>query len=142
MPEYVHVRNAQRRAETAIAKWQLPEPSKSRSGYQEAKGKGFGKGKSQKGSWDDANRAAGPEWAACAVWWATTASTWTEGDAKAAGATDDSWSWLFPVLLIFLVGAFFGGMVGYLIGYIKHYNLQGDLHPETAAAAATAADDP
>ena len=30
---------------------------------------------------------------------------------------------MFPVLLIFLVGAIFGGMVGYLIGYIKHYKV-------------------
>ena len=36
------------------------------------------------------------------------------------GATDDSWSWLIPVLFIFMVGAIFGGVVGYLIGYIKH----------------------
>ena len=49
VPEYVHVRNAQRRAETATAKGQLPEPGKGRSGYQEAKGKGPGKGKGQKG---------------------------------------------------------------------------------------------
>ena len=45
------------------------------------------------------------------------------GRCKAAGATDGSSSWLFPVLLIFLVGAIFGGMVGYLIGYIKHYRV-------------------
>ena len=120
VPEYVHVRNAQRRAETAIAKGQLPEPGKGRSGYQEAKGKGPGKGKGQKRSWDYANRTAGPEWAAGAAWWATTAGTWTEGDAKQMGATDDSWSWLIPVLFIFMVGAIFGGVVGYLIGYIKH----------------------
>ena len=123
MPEYVPVRNAQRRAETAIARGQLPDPGKGCGGYQDAKGKGPGKGKGQKRSWDYANRTAGPEWAAGAAWWATTASTWTEGDAKAAGATDDSWSWLFPVLLIFLVGAIFGGKIGYLIGCIKHYTV-------------------
>ena len=120
MPEYVHVRNAQRRAETALSRRQLPHPGKGCGGYQDAKGKGPGKGKGQKRSWDYANRTAGREWVAGAAWWATTAGTWTEGNAKQMGATDDYWSWLIPVLFIFMVGATFGGVVGYLIGYIKH----------------------
>ena len=122
VPQYVYVRNAQRKAETAIAMGRLPEPGKGCGGYQDAKGKGPGKGKGQKRSWDHDNRSAGPEWAAGAAWWTTTASTWTWGEGKTDETKDDS-SWLFPVLCIFLLGALFGGMVGYLVGYIRHYKV-------------------
>ena len=37
--------------------------------------------------------------------------------------SEDSWSWLIPVLLIFLIGVLCGGVIGYLIGYIKHHKI-------------------
>ncbi len=74
VPQYVHARNAQRKAETALAAGRLPEPGKGSGGYQEAKGKGPGKGKGQKRPWDHVNRSAGPDWAAGATWWTAAAS--------------------------------------------------------------------
>ena len=105
-PAYVHERNAQRRAETALAAGQLPVPGKGSEGYSAAKGKGKGKG--QKRPHDHGSGTA-------STWW--TANTATTEETK-----DDS-SWLFPVLCIFLLGALFGGAVGYLLGYIRHYKV-------------------
>ena len=122
MPQYVYARNAQRRAETALATGRLPEPGKGSSGYQEAKGKGPGKGKGQKRPLDHDSRSAGPEWVASATWWTAAASTWSWSDAKTDETKDDA-SWLFPVLCIFLLGAIFGGVVGYLVGYIRHHKV-------------------
>ena len=122
VPQYVHERNAQRRAETALATGRLPEPGKGSSGYQEAKGKGPGKGKGQKRPLDHDNRSAAPEWASSAAWWTTAASTWWTTGAENGEPKDDV-SWLFPVLCIFILGAFFGGVVGYLVGYIRHYKV-------------------
>jgi hypothetical protein len=122
VPQYVHERNAQRRAETALATGRLPEPGKGSSGYQEAKGKGPGKGKGQKRPLDHDNRSAAPEWASSAAWWTTAASTWWTTGAENGEPKDDA-PWLFPVHCIFLLGAFFGGVVGYLVGYIRHYKV-------------------
>ena len=122
VPAYVHGRNAQRRAETALAAGQLPVPGKGSEGYTAAKGKSKGKGKGQKRPHDHGSGTpAAPSWTADATWWTATASTWwTAGSATTEETKDDS-SRLFPVLCIFLLGALFGGVVGYLIGYIRHY---------------------
>ena len=44
-------------------------------------------------------------------------------DAAQQENSEETWSWLFPVLLIFMVGALCGGLIGYLIGYIKHHKI-------------------
>jgi hypothetical protein len=120
VPAYIHERNAQRRAETALARGQAPDPGKGSWGYSAAKGKSKGKG--QKRPYEEGKAApAAPNWTANATWWTATASTWwTANSAPTDGTKDDS-SWLFPVLCIFLLGALFGGVVGYLIAYVRHY---------------------
>ena len=126
VPPYVHERNAQRRAETALATNQLPTPGKGSWGYQAAKGKGKGqkRQRDQAGSWETGDRAGGtttaPAWAANATWWTATASTWWQANSKATEENTDDASWLFPVLCIFLVGVLFGGIMGYLVAYSKY----------------------
>ncbi len=127
--DYVYHRNALRRAETVLALGSLPSPGRGATGYQGAKGKDTAKGKSkgnkgQKRSWDDANRGAGTQtWAAQGAWWAAAASTWPGGNGEATtpkADPADGWSCVIPVLLIFFAGAVLGGVIGYLVGYIKH----------------------
>ena len=126
VPPYVHERNAQRRAETALAAKQLPVPGKGSQGYKAAKGKGKGQKRphDQTGSWETGDRARGsaaaPAWAANATWWTATASTWWQANSKETEENKDDMSWLFPVLCIFLVGVLFGGAMGYLVAYIKY----------------------
>ena len=128
VPEYVHVRNAQRRAETAIAKGQLPEPGKSRSGYQEAKGKGPGKGKGHKRSWDCWRSVVGDD-----------------GQHLDRGLCEGSRSYGRFLVVAVPGAAHFPRRCdlrrhGRLLDWL-HQALQSDLHSEAAAAAATAADD-
>ena len=126
VPAYVHERNAQRRAETALAAKQLPVPGKGSQGYAAAKGKGKGQKRpyDHTGSWETGDRARGapaaPAWTANTTWWAATASTWWQANSTATEETKSDASWLFPVLCIFLVGVLFGGALGYLIAYIKY----------------------
>ena len=126
VPPYVLERNAQRRAETALAAKQLPAPGKGSEGYKAAKGKGKGQKRphDQTGSWETGDRARGsaaaPAWAANATWWTATASTWWQANSKETEENKDDMSWLFPVLCIFLVGVLFGGVMGYLVAYIKY----------------------
>jgi hypothetical protein len=126
VPAYVHERNAQRRAETALAVKQLPVPGKGSQGYAAAKGKGKGQKRPYEntGSWETGDRAKGapaaPAWTANATWWAATASTWWHANSKETEEINNDASWLFPVLCIFLVGVMFGGALGYLIAYIKY----------------------
>jgi hypothetical protein len=124
VPAYVHERNAQRRAETALAAGQLPVPGKGSEGYTAAKGKSKGKGKGQKRPHDHGSGTpAAPSWTADATWWTATASTWWTANTATTEETKDDSSWLFPVLCIFLLGALFGGAVGYLLGYLRHYKV-------------------
>jgi hypothetical protein len=145
VPAYVHERNAQRRAETALAAKQLPVPGKGSQGYTAAKGKGKGQKRpyDHAGSWETGDRAKGapaaPSWTADATWWTATASTWWTAGSTATEETKDDSSWLFPVLCIFLLGALFGGVVGYLIAYVRHYKAR-QLAPLGRIVVATDAD--
>ena len=87
------------------------------------KGKGSTKGRGKKGKRADKSRSSTDQWVAGGVWWYTTASGWDTADAAQQENSEETWSWLFPVLLIFMVGALCGGLIGYLIGYIKHHKI-------------------
>ena len=129
VPAYVLARNAQRRAETALAVKQLPVPGKGSQGYSAAKGKGKGQKRPHEStnSWETGDRTKGapaaPAWTANATWWAATASTWWSANSTKTEEVNNDVSWLYPVLCIFLLGALFGGAVGYLVGYIRHYKV-------------------
>jgi hypothetical protein len=145
VPAYVHERNAQRRAETALAAKQLPVPGKGSQGYTAAKGKGKGQKRpyDHAGSRETGDRTKGapsaPSWTADATWWTATASTWWTANSTATEETKDDSSWLFPVLCIFLLGALFGGVVGYLIAYVRHTRAR-QLAPLGRIVVATDAD--
>ena len=69
------------------------------------KGKGSTKGRGKKGKRADNSRSSADQWVAGGVWWYTTASAWDAADAAQQEKSEETWSWLFPVLLIFMVGA-------------------------------------
>ncbi len=92
IPEYVHDRNAHRRAETALATGRCPEPGREKAGYG-AKGKPKGgkgddrpepgKGKGEKRPWQAPDRSWGAQrLGTAATWSTTTASTWGSSNGE------------------------------------------------------------
>ena len=137
IPNYVFQRNARRKAETAY--WRGEEYSgPGAEGYGD-KGKGKGKDSAKRStSWSSSAAASGS-------WWAAAGSTWWNAEGGAPGEPEPKqfdYSFFLVIATIFFCGALLGGVIGYLLAYIKFlkktYNAERDA---ARPAAAPSSDD-
>ena len=120
IPNYVFQRNARRKAESAY--WHGEDyEGPGAEGYGDKGGKGKGKGK------DQAKRSNFWTSAGSAAWWGAASANWWEANAMPAkdasgepGPSSFDYSFYLVIITIFACGAVLGGVIGYLMAYIKY----------------------
>ena len=115
IPHYVHQRNARRKAESAYWRGEM---------FEGPGAEGFGETGKEKGKGKDAAKHSNV-WSESrsATWWAAAGSTWWDANAAAPGKPEQTsfdYSFYLVIITIFACGAVLGGVIGYLIAYIKY----------------------
>ena len=116
-PSDEHARDAWH---SSASSWETSGNTWAESSSNQPRNKGKGKGKSKRsGTWQDVKAAA---------WWGAASSSWWETDASSVVSVPEDpkpfdLSFYLVIVTIFACGAVFGGLVGYLIAYIRFNKL-------------------